>query len=405
MTRLGIVYHMPFWRGADGTLRELEGSFARYVDSLAPYFDEISLCVPVMAEGRGEGTPIRSPNVRLAPLPHFDGPAQFYPRLLWVLPRLMAWVRHIDLIHCRIPSPAAVFAFAMARLVGRPAFVLVVGDLRAVLETMPYRGLKRALWHAYTAVEERNVQWMVERSLAFANGASLAQKHARPTRPVIETTTTTIGVADIAERTDTCHRPPLRLLTVSRIDPRKGLRILPEVVSRLVSRGLDVTLDLIGPAVGRPGERERTAILENAARLAVEARVGVLGPLPLDQLLPKYREYDLFVLPTLAGEGIPRVLLEAMTSGLPIVTTRVAGIPSLVRHEVNGLLVDRPTVETVSDALGRLVTDPVLRRRLILNGYETARTLTLEHQAAHMVRAVSARLGVALKQPKPAPVA
>ena len=39
--KLGIVYHMPFWRAADGTLREVEGSFARYVDSLAPYFDEI----------------------------------------------------------------------------------------------------------------------------------------------------------------------------------------------------------------------------------------------------------------------------------------------------------------------------------------------------------------------------
>ena len=46
--KLGIVYHMPFWREADGTLREIEGSFARYVDSLAPYFDEISLCVPVV---------------------------------------------------------------------------------------------------------------------------------------------------------------------------------------------------------------------------------------------------------------------------------------------------------------------------------------------------------------------
>ena len=51
--KLGIVYHMPFWRGADGTLREIEGSFARYVDSLAPYFDEISLCVPVLAGGSG----------------------------------------------------------------------------------------------------------------------------------------------------------------------------------------------------------------------------------------------------------------------------------------------------------------------------------------------------------------
>ena len=46
--KLGIVYHMPFWRAPDGSLRELEGSFARYVDSLAPYFDEISLCVPTV---------------------------------------------------------------------------------------------------------------------------------------------------------------------------------------------------------------------------------------------------------------------------------------------------------------------------------------------------------------------
>ena len=42
--------------------------------------------------------------------------------------------------------------------------------------------------------------------------------------------------------------------------------------------------------------------------------------------MPLYRDYDLFVLPTLPGEGIPRVLLEAMAAGLPIVTTRVAGI-------------------------------------------------------------------------------
>ena len=144
---------MPFWRAADGTLREIEGSFARYVDSLAPYFDEISLCVPVLSEGRGEGTPIRASNVRLAPLPHFDGPVQFYPRLPMILPRLRRWVGEIDLLHCRIPSPAAIFAFALARLSARPAFVLVVGDLEALLPTMPYRGTKRWLWRAYTALK------------------------------------------------------------------------------------------------------------------------------------------------------------------------------------------------------------------------------------------------------------
>ena len=403
--KLGIVYHMPFWRAADGTLREVEGSFARYVDSLAPYFDEISLCVPVLSEARGEGTPIRASNVTLAALPPFEGPVHFYPKLPRMLPRLWRWAREIDVLHCRIPSPAAIFAFAIARLASRPAFVLVVGDLQALLPTMPYRGVKRVLWRAYTSVEEFNVQWMTDRSLAFANGAALAAKHSRPGHQVIETTTTTISTSDIATRTDTCAGPRVRVLTVSRIDPRKGLRVLPAVVQRLHARGLPAALDIIGPVVGGPGEDERTAILHDAARLGVGADVRALGPVPLDRLLPMYRDYDVFVLPTLPGEGIPRVLLEAMTAGLPIVTTRVAGIPSLVKHETNGCLVDEPTPDAVADAIARIVGDAPLRRRLIANGYETARGFTLEAQAARMLSEVSARLPVTLKQAAAVPAA
>jgi hypothetical protein len=128
---------MPFWRAADGTLREVEGSFARYVDSLAPYFDEISLCVPVIDTPRGEGTAIRSKNVTLSALPPFEGPVHFYPLLPALLPRLVKWARAIDVLHCRVPSPAAIFAFAAARMFRRPAFLLVVGDLRALLP-VPY---------------------------------------------------------------------------------------------------------------------------------------------------------------------------------------------------------------------------------------------------------------------------
>ena len=63
--------------------------------------------------------------------------------------------------------------------------------------------------------------------------------------------------------------------------------------------------------------------------------MSLLGPIPLERLLPAYRDYDIFVLPTLPGEGIPRVLLEAMAAGLPVVVSRVSGIPSLVTHETN----------------------------------------------------------------------
>lgn len=394
---LGIVYHMPFWRDADGTLREVEGSFARYVDSLAPYFDEISLCVPFLSEPVGGGTPIRSSNVTIAPLPPFDGPVQFYPRLASMLPRLVRFVRAVDVVHCRVPTPAAVFAFAIARVFRRPAFLLVVGDLRALLPSMPYRGVKRWLWRAYTAFEERNVQWMADRALTFANGPALAAKHSRPGHAVIETRTTTIDDADIASRVDTCGAARVRALVVSRIDPRKGLRVLPAVVRQAVDAGVDVTIDVIGPVVGSPGASERDAILAASHHHGVADRVSLLGSVPLDQLLPMYSGYDLFVLPTLPGEGIPRVLLEAMSAGVPVITTRTAGIPALVEHEVNGLLLGEPSVSAIAQAVCTVVRDGALRRRLIARGYATARAHTLQAQAARMTAAVSSELRLPLR--------
>jgi glycosyltransferase involved in cell wall biosynthesis len=402
--KLGIVYHMPFWRAADGTVREVEGSFARYVDSLAPYFDEVVLCVPALDEARGEGTAIRSANVSLAPLPHFDGPAQFYPRLPLMIPRLLRFVRRVDLLHYRVPTPAAVFASAYARLFNRPEFVLVVGDLHALLPSMPYRGAKGFLWRAYTAFEERNVQRMADRALTFANGEELTVKHSRRGHVVIQTQTTTIDAGAVNTREDTCTGPRVRMLTVSRIDPRKGLRVLPEAVRLLVDRGVDATLDIVGGTVGGPGEEERRGIAEAARTLGVSDRVSLAGPVPLDQLLPRYRGYDVFVLPTLPGEGVPRVLLEAMAAGLPVVTSRVSGIPSLVTHETNGLLFESPSASAVADGVARLVRDGALRRRLISHGYDTARAHTLEAQAARMMRDVSAQLGLALRQ-SPAPAA
>ncbi|PYR12794.1 MAG: hypothetical protein DMG00_08205 [Acidobacteria bacterium] len=384
---------MPFWRAPDGTLREVEGSFARYVDSLAPYFDEIVLSVPLLRAARGEGTAVRAPNVTLVPLPHFDGPLQFYPRLPLMLPRLLRFAKQIDLLHCRVPTPAAIFAFACARLFGRAAFVLIVGDLAAVQPTVPYRGAKKRLWDWYTAFEERNVQWMADRSLAFANGAALARKHSGR-HVVVETRTTTIGAGDVATRDDTCAAPRKRILTVSRIDPRKGLRVLPDVVRRLVDGGFDVSLDIVGPAVGSPGIAEQQEVERQARALRVEERLRIVGPMALERLLPLYREYDLFVLPTLPGEGVPRVLLEAMAGGTPIVATCVAGIPGLITHETNGLLVDAPTADALADALARLIVDFSLRRRLIAAGYATARAHTLEVQAGRMMTDVSAHLGV-----------
>jgi glycosyltransferase involved in cell wall biosynthesis len=86
--------------------------------------------------------------------------------------------------------------------------------------------------------------------------------------------------------------------------------------------------------------------------------------------------------------------MEAMANGLPVVTTNVAGIASLVRDGENGILVQEASPAAIASAVSRLMATPVLRQRLIEAGYETARAHTLERQAAEMMRVVTAELGI-----------
>lgn len=393
---LGILYHMPFWQTPDGSIWEAEGSFARYVDSLAPYFDEVVLSVPVMAAPVAAGSRVRATNVRLAPLPYFPGPRQFYPKLPEMMRRLRAWVAECDLVHLRVPTPAAIFAFRYARRTGKPTVLLIVGDYAALLPHLPYRGVRRLLFSWYVAFEEWALRYMARRSLTFTNGAALRLKHEAQGARIHETKTTTLRLEDIGTRTDTCSSRRIRLMTVSRIDPRKGLRQLPAIVARLVAAGHDVALDLIGPPIGQIGETEAEVLREEARHHGVQDRVVLTGAVPLDELIGRYSSYDLFVLPTGPGEGIPRVLLEAMAAGLPIVTTNVSGISSLIEHGVNGLLADG-TPDAIAVAIDELLTRPERRRALIAGGYRTARAHTLERQAASLMEVVHQEIGVPLK--------
>jgi len=94
-----------------------------------------------------------------------------------------------------------------------------------------------------------------------------------------------------------------------------------------------------------------------------------------------------------------------MSGGLPVVTTNVAGIPSLIANEQNGLFIDAPTGGAVAAAVNRLIDDGALRRRLIQGGYETARAHTVDAQAAQLIGILAARLGVELRRKAPAPAA
>jgi glycosyltransferase involved in cell wall biosynthesis len=144
---------------------------------------------------------------------------------------------------------------------------------------------------------------------------------------------------------------------VGRLVPAKGQHILLQSFAYLISRNYPVHLTFVGDGPDRPGLERFVA--ENR----LDANVTFLGALNHDQTREQLMQADIFALASFA-EGVPVALMEAMAMGIPTVSTCIAGIPELIRNEVDGLLVAPSSVEALSAALERLFLHPDLRKQM-----------------------------------------
>ena len=129
----------------------------------------------------------------------------------------------------------------------------------------------------------------------------------------------------------------------------KGFAILIDGVARLIARGADVHLTVIGDGPERSGLE---ALAADVLPPGVVTFTGALEPAAVSRHL---RDADVFCLASFA-EGVPVVLMEAMASGLPVVATEIMGIPELVAPEA-GALVSPGRADLLADALLRFVRD------------------------------------------------
>jgi colanic acid/amylovoran biosynthesis glycosyltransferase len=153
--------------------------------------------------------------------------------------------------------------------------------------------------------------------------------------------------------------PIPRLLCVGRLTPAKCQVLLVQACARLRDAGVAFHLTLVGAGP------DRGRVEGAVAELGMQDRITLTGALNQNQVREQFAQADIFVLPSLA-EGIPVVLMEAMASGVPCVTTPVNGIPELIEHERTGLLARPGDVESLTAQLRRLIEDPALRRPLAL---------------------------------------
>jgi glycosyltransferase involved in cell wall biosynthesis len=183
----------------------------------------------------------------------------------------------------------------------------------------------------------------------------------------------------LRDRPERAAGAPLQILNVARLASAKGHTELLKGMAELRRRDVPAAAVIVGDGPLREmlGSEIRALGLQDCVSLA--------GPVAPDEIHGFYAEADVFCLPSFA-EGVPNVLMEAMAMELPVVATRLMGIPELVEHGVSGLLVAPARPDQLADALQRLAEDADLRERLGRAGRER---VVAEYQIDRTARQMS----------------
>ena len=256
-----------------------------------------------------------------------------------------------DIIHAQYAYPNGMAALILSRRLGIPCVVSIQGGdghwVGACCRT-----------HALA----------MQAVLSFADAlligsASFAREVGEKHGTALSRLTVLPGATDTAAFTPLSEKPPGSLATVpvvlyhGRVDRRKGVMETIDAVAQLVhaGRALRFIISGIGPDLGaakaRANEKGISDVTEFTGYTSYENAPAI------------YWRGDIFVSPTYA-EGFSNTILEAMASGLPIISTRVVGVVDCLSDRVNSLLVEPKEVAALATALTEVLDDAPLRNRL-----------------------------------------
>ncbi len=154
-----------------------------------------------------------------------------------------------------------------------------------------------------------------------------------------------------------------RLIFVGRLVAGKGVTVLLRALHQLNTSPLQPELSLTVVGDGP----DRVMFEREATELGLGSQVSFVGSRSPAEVAGLLADADIFVLPSFS-EGLPVVLMEAMASELPVVSTGIAGVPELVVHGETGLVVPPTDIQSLSEAIIRLAADPILRTELGVAG-------------------------------------
>jgi len=176
------------------------------------------------------------------------------------------------------------------------------------------------------------------------------------------------------------------LLFVGRLKPIKGVEYLIKAMG-LIQREGNMRLMIVGEG------DERQELEKLIAKLKLTANISFQGHVP-HHAIPQYMAAaDMFILPSLS-EGFPVTFLEAMASGLPIIATKVRGMPEIIIEGENGFLVPPQDPGKLAEKILLLLNNSELRERMAQNNREKARRYSWEDVTKKLEEVYIKALGV-----------
>jgi glycosyltransferase involved in cell wall biosynthesis len=363
--KLAVVSHKPCWRSsaADGGYAT-DGGFPIQMGAISEIFASTTLVVPVSSKQRAAGEMrLNGRNLRVRPLTEQSGRG-FRRKLLfpfWLARNGTTILREViaaDAVHAPIPGDAGTVGMLCAFLLRKPLLVRHCGN-----------------WFVPRTAAEHFWKWFMERfaggrNVMLATGGS-AEPPSTQNRSLSWIFSTSLSERELESMPFRQGVPSGRLLIACRQEREKGTGAVIQALPLILRRFPEARLDVAGDGAALD-EFKRLA-----ARLNLRERVTFHGKVTHEEVLGLMRAADLFCYPTRASEGFPKVVLEALACGLPVVSTRVSVIPELLSGGC-GVLLHDTNPEAIADAVAQCLGDEVSYRRMAAQSRETARQYSLE---------------------------
>jgi hypothetical protein len=301
--------------------------------------------------------------VPLSPLPHQGGWRKL-KFVLWFLQNSVTLVRELsraDAVHALVPGDIGTAGMALALALRKPLLVRHCGNWR-VPSTLTERFVKRFI---ETNAGGRNIMF------ATGGGPSPPSGKNSAVRWIFSTSLSEEELKRNAVRREPPASGRARLAIVCRQEEAKGTGVVIESLPLLLQEFPEATLDVVGDgsALG--------AFQQQAERLRVSERVVFHGKVDHATVIRLLQQADVFCYPTTSSEGFPKAVLEALSCGLPVITTPVSVLPSLI-GDTCGLLIDEATPAALAAAIRALLCDPVRYRALSNQALQRASEYSLE---------------------------